>query len=113
TAESQPQLGDGERHFHLQWGRGLSTAESDLFRAVRANPFVPSMGPRSFNRGKLEDAPVNHSPNRPSMGPRSFNRGKDFCGVVIHQVLRAFNGAAVFQPRKDRLAEWANKQKGI
>ncbi len=87
---------------------------------------IASMGPRSFNRGKVIFSQVS-SPATPSlqwglglsteestawllpyrcggnvasMGPRSFNRGK--FPLVFHAGHRSpsFNGASVFQPRK-------------
>ena len=70
--------------------------------AVLVMAFIPepSMGPRFFNRGnyvlEFSVVPVGH----PSMGPRFFNRGN--CRDEQPESVRAtaFNGAAVFQPRK-------------
>ncbi len=39
----------------LQWGRGLSTAEMPGLRATALIYFQASMGPRSFNRGNVDD----------------------------------------------------------
>jgi len=43
----------------LQWGRGLSTAERRIGWAKRIGLDSPSMGPRSFNRGKSPFTPRN------------------------------------------------------
>ena len=60
----------------LQWGRGLSTAETRQNRSPnRRNQAQASMGPRSFNRGN-DAVRIGAPPYIPaSMGPRSFNRG--------------------------------------
>src|SRR5437764_324051 len=60
----------------LQWGRGLSTAESQAGIGLAGVPEIASMGPRSFDRGKRRSAP-----GRAGSPP-------------------GFNGAAVFRPRK-------------
>src|SRR2546422_941468 len=54
TAESAVASGSQLRgNCQLQWGRGLSTAES-VTAKLAAAPFASaSMGPRSFNRGEL------------------------------------------------------------
>ena len=84
----------------LQWGRGLTTAESWLARPSVGSPspfngaavlrprrvqrrhdFVkkhalPSMGPRSYDRGEVKVTRFVHEPDHPSMGPRSYDRGE-------------------------------------
>ena len=62
---------------------------------------LPSMGPRFFNRGNSLRLQARDAKTQPSMGPRFFNRGNP---LVLAQssaaIATAFNGAAVFQPRK-------------
>ena len=65
------------RQMRLQWGRGFSTAEIAVAACDRAPPVMPSMGPRFFNRGNV------------------LGRG-----AGVRRPVSAFNGAAVFQPRK-------------
>ena len=60
----------------LQWGRGLTTAESDTRCALANQPVSPSMGPRSYDRGEAPTA------------------GRARRGVS------PFNGAAVLRPRR-------------
>ncbi len=59
----------------LQWGRGLSTAEIQPRRHRHALGDLASMGPRSFNRGNMDDLAEAPKYELASMGPRSFNRG--------------------------------------
>ena len=66
----------GNMRLRLQWGLGLSTEESGPPDKGRQLSEEASMGPRSFNRGKIG---FGHRPGGfrdASMGPRSFNRGK-------------------------------------
>ena len=62
--------------------------------------FHPSMGPRFFNRGNEGRERVAGDVSHPSMGPRFFNRGNARKVPMYQVILAAFNGAAVFQPRK-------------
>ena len=62
------------------------------------------MGPRFFNRGKVDSPADAIRYVLASMGPRFFNRGKHLRFVGVAAFFRCFNGAAVFQPRKVRVA---------
>ncbi len=79
----------------LQWGRGHLTAES-LSSATRSSGgAVPSMGPRSFDRGEVIDPDPMDTLIYPSMGPRSFDRGEFLRCDGINCIAPTFNGAAV------------------
>ena len=82
----------------LQWGRGISAAES-----VVAPPPVPhlglaSMGPRHFSRGIWFELDYPVGLGLASMGPQHFSRGIRPRGRGVSTTCR-FNGAAAFQPR--------------
>src|SRR5258708_6485165 len=62
----------------LQWGRGLSTAETPLLTTAAPSCVLASMGPRSFNRGNFLEI------------------------QTVTRPLNSFNGAAVFHPGKLR-----------
>ena len=101
TAEGLPIFGRNIMPRVLQWGRGLSTAEGFRFTVVIAHPFLASMGPRSFNRGRYPTTLILVRDRSASMGPRSFNRGRRIILVFSGGRDVSFNGAAVFQPRKE------------
>ncbi len=108
TEERRITAGALARTVFLQWGLGLSTEErmvTEIYGREQYDPFngasvfqprkggkvrpetildpFPSMGPRSFNRGKDRRNYTRHTIFRPSMGPRSFNRGKG--GAAINK----------------------------
>ena len=102
SAETRRTLADCETIHNLQWGRALSSAETfsqprGFFRRT-----MPSMGPRSFERGDRAEALTRAQRQAPSMGPRSFERGD---GSPRHRQCRLrppFNGAALFRARRLR-----------
>ena len=59
----------------LQWGRGLSPAETADFDADFARMFRASMGPRAFTRGNEASTMACCGVRSASMGPRAFTRG--------------------------------------
>ena len=59
-----------------------------------------SMGPRFFNRGKTGRCLGTCRRILASMGPRFFNRGKRCISEGGRSGICRFNGASVFQPRK-------------
>ena len=97
----------------LQWGRGLSTAERTGIDSRQAAGGDASMGPRSFNRGKLLwDAAAVFQPRKgqkenhhaknsaASMGPRSFNRGKSLFQIFFTIAINASMGPRSFNRGK-------------
>ena len=90
----------GPRKSCLQWGRGFSTAEISASGAhINGNPSL--QWGRGFSTAEITLSL--HSLRRrrlPSMGPRFFNRGNPLANSLRELVEMAFNGAAVFQPRK-------------
>src|SRR5260221_7075240 len=86
----------------LQWGRGLGPAESRHWRAGSAphsSPFngAAVLGPR---RAAQTTRTAPHS-FMPSMGPRSWDRGEPRGGGRAWRWGGPFNGAAVLGPRRD------------
>ena len=68
---------DYARIMRLQWGRGLSPAETRGLKGGKDSALVPaSMGPRAFTRGNGGILGlVSHGGRDASMGPRAFTRG--------------------------------------
>ena len=72
----KPIISASSRLATLQWGRGISAAESRgrLRHAPRCH--CASMGPRHFSRGiPLRHAILTYALSKASMGPRHFSRG--------------------------------------
>ena len=63
-------------------------------------PRSPSMGPRSFERGDRFSAREGFPRWRPSMGPRSFERGDSTVQNTLEGSSISFNGAALFRARR-------------
>ena len=87
----------------LQWGRTLSSAESSRAAHRQTASDEASMGPHSFKCGKqIVSGALTLAPADASMGPHSFKCGKlNFLSVFVGS-LSSFNGAALFQVRKER-----------
>ncbi len=110
----------------LQWGRTLSSAESAVF--IASNRFLcagfngaalfqvrkelngkkhdqtgknASMGPHSFKCGKSLRCARQPIAEQASMGPHSFKCGKFSARLYGARSHKCFNGAALFQVRKD------------
>ena len=60
----------------LQWGRTLSSAESQVTLSLRMDSATASMGPHSFKCGKLRAQTEDNQQEEASMGPHSFKCGK-------------------------------------
>ena len=85
----------------LQWGRGLSTAETSSGHRWAMSPINRFNGAAVFQpRKPCRIKSRRHELRAASMGPRSFNRGNTTHGVKWQCPTNCFNGAAVFQPRK-------------
>ena len=98
----RPQAGNSSRCSNpsLQWGRALSSAETQVDLFTTTDLVIPSMGPRSFERGDLTDSWFRGAYKIPSMGPRSFERG-DVTPPRCHiYAAESFNGAALFRARR-------------
>ena len=110
----------------LQWGRTLSSAESEPAEIHSSSKSPASMGPHSFKCGKACRLPIIQAasncfngaalfqvrkagytlpPNAlkkiASMGPHSFKCGKPFLLGFLFIMQTCFNGAALFQVRKE------------
>ena len=121
----------------LQWGRTLSSAETVLFPADRLPLGIASMGPHSFKCGNsakpfhrlqlpcglqwgrtlssaetiaVED--VIQDAILASMGPHSFKCGNEHTGNGSRVGWRGFNGAALFQVRKQVAADLEYRLQG-
>ncbi len=64
----------------LQWGRDLSTAETQGNPTGKIFRIYASMGPRSFDRGNRPLFAYQWRIVLASMGPRSFDRGNRLGG---------------------------------
>ena len=84
----------------LQWGRGFSTAEMRPSSRRSRRHEHASMGPRFFNRGNTAQVDAWTVPMRLQWG-RGFSTAeiRRWRSTCAHRS-DAFNGAAVFQPRK-------------
>ncbi len=80
----------------LQWGLGLSTEEGGDLVGRILNAVDASMGPRSFNRGRLRGAVQGGCGCIASMGPRSFNRGRDCTETAAQNIEGASMGPRSF-----------------
>jgi len=100
-------------HTWLQWGRGLSAAEIQPTDRRGAGAAPASMGPRPLSRGNSKRRPRRLSTKRTSMGPRPCSRGNDASGACCARRRRCFNGAAAFQPRKCVAGEAAYVTLGV
>ena len=85
----------------LQWGRTLSSAEKAAKGGWAFNAIEASMGPHSFKCGKELERRAYETSSMASMGPHSFKCGKRPCGSEARGLYRCFNGAALFQVRKN------------
>ena len=84
----------------LQWGLGLSTEERWGRSRTGVFPIDASMGPRSFNRGKIVDGEVDRIvEEKLQWGLGLSTEESSFFGFVSFTGF-CFNGASVFQPRK-------------
>src|SRR5260370_36178569 len=84
----------------LQWGRGFSTAETRKCW-VDLKCWIPaSMGPRFFNRGNGVIIRVADIQQTGFNGAAVFQPRKQAIRGIGWRILKSFNGAAVFQPRK-------------
>ena len=89
------------RQYKLQWGRTLSSAESDVGVDAQQGILHTSMGPHSFKCGKLLIGNLSRFPiGGTSMGPHSFKCGKSGSAGDQDKWDKYFNGAALFQVRK-------------
>ncbi len=113
----------------LQWGRGLTSAESRrdhhdrqrdtvasmgprtyirgkqaMMECVAGHLLRASMGPRTYIRGKLAWSYDGDRENMASMGPRTYIRGKTAAPASLPGSPACFNGAADLHPRKARRA---------
>ena len=86
----------------LQWGRTLSSAERVAPSGKQAYKLVASMGPHSFKCGKSVVLKSTPFAPRASMGPHSFKCGKRPSLVSGPNWNLCFNGAALFQVRKEK-----------
>ena len=86
----------------LQWGRTLSSAERILYLWLQQNLHFASMGPHSFKCGKsTSSGSWMRQLFFASMGPHSFKCGKLFKRYMQTHFWLSFNGAALFQVRKE------------
>ena len=85
---------------NLQWGRALSSAETDPIRLRLDNPGTPSMGPRSFERGDHHQHPLPTTRYPPFNGAALFRARRPATFRRSSKPGRAFNGAALFRARR-------------
>ena len=88
----------------LQWGRTLSSAESGHGRRCLArHNFVTSMGPHSFKCGKSKANPPQDRAATALQWGRTLSSAERAENPVTGEVIYGdFNGAALFQVRKER-----------
>ena len=85
----------------LQWGRTFSSAEKRDVSAVFVAGVLASMGPHFFKCGKSQRRNFFVAHRRASMGPHFFKCGKTAQPMVFGGYRWCFNGAALFQVRKN------------
>ena len=100
SAESRRPSNITSRLTRLQWGRTFSSAESENNPSVYEEELLASMGPHFFKCGKRLWQHVGRSHSTCFNGAALFQVRKELASARPDPSVLGFNGAALFQVRK-------------
>jgi len=103
SAETPRRCGCAYGPWALQWGRGLTSAETLTHSSLLSGFEAASMGPRTYIRGNWQMIRNRWTSQLASMGPRTYIRGNRAQFGCQGFAMNGFNGAADLHPRKQPL----------